>query len=94
MASTETPVTDLATHYDSSSRPEPIEIASMNYRWLVNSLDKLVRDEPHRVREINGMRARRAVLDAEHAAAEAAKPEPERTDDIEAALAGSALEGF
>jgi hypothetical protein len=85
---------DQATHYESSSRPEPVEIASMNYRWLINSLDKLVRDEPHRVREINGMRARRAVMDAEHAAAEASKaksPEPEL--DALHALA-SELEGF
>lgn len=85
---------DVATHYNSSSRRDPVVIAEMNYNWLVNSLDKLVRDEPHRMREINGMRARRAVMDAEYADAEAAKPEtPAAEPDALDALA-SELEGF
>ena len=83
----------MTTHYNSASRG-PIEIASMPFRHLQNAYDALCIREPHRDAEIAAMRARLAELQAEYDAAEAAKAATPGADDIEAALAGAALEGF
>lgn len=66
----------MTTRYVSDSRG-PIEIASMPFRHLQNAYDKLCIKEPHREAEITAMRARLAVLQAEHDAAQAAKAEDE-----------------
>lgn len=82
-----------ATHYMGSRGLMAID--EMPFPYLLNARDKLVREgDPARQPEVEAMSARLKVLDAEHAAAEAAKPEPERTDDIEATLASADLEGF
>lgn len=66
----------MTTHYISDSRG-PVEIATMPFRHLQNSYDKLVRDQIGEARqdEIDAMRARLDALNAEYAAAEAAKAE-------------------
>lgn len=65
-----------ATHYQSSSKGL-IEIATMQYRHLLNSHNVLVRDQiaGERQDEIDAMRARLDVLEAEFDAAESAKAE-------------------
>lgn len=64
----------MTTHYGSASRG-PIEIATMPFRHLQNAYDKLLvsRIGDERQDEVDAMRDRLRVLQAEHEAAEAAK---------------------
>lgn len=54
-----------ATHYASSKGP--VEIASMVRSYAFNALSKLERDEPHRIEEIEALRAHVARLDEAYA---------------------------
>jgi len=60
-----------ATLYLSSKGPKPI--ADLPYAYLKNALAKLEREgfEPERAAEVDALRARKAVLDAEYEAAKA-----------------------
>lgn len=66
----------MTTHYISDSRG-PIEIASMPFPHLQNAYDKLLRTRigDERQDEVDAMRQRLDVLQAEYDAAEAAKAE-------------------
>ena len=55
-----------ATHYHSASRG-PVKISTMVLEHARHAMNKLVREEPHRADEIEGLRAHVAQLEAQAA---------------------------
>jgi hypothetical protein len=62
----------MTEFYESTSKGL-VAIATMEYKWLVNSLNILVTRQPHRTDEIEAMTAEVAKRDAEYAAQQAAE---------------------
>lgn len=75
----------MTEFYESTSKGR-VRIATMEYKWLVNSLNILVTRQPHRTDEIEAMTAEVAKRDAEYAAQQAAeltKPDYAPGDEVE-----------
>lgn len=83
----------MTEFYESTSKGR-VRIATMEYKWLVNSLNILVTRQPHRTDEIEAMTAEVAKRDAEYAAQQAnpqsdyktTAPPPFTTPEMQAEL--------